>query len=334
MVSLRKAQTGKRLYRGGTSISPNKGPVSGAGKQGYRQREMRNQMRRPQPQLGGRPVVGGMQTPGIRNNMGPVNAPRPPAMQNNMPTNGPRPTGNLGGPRPTGPGTGATPANGPRPNGTGPGGVRTPYNNQGRPTTGPPTPGSVPQIQVTKDGILQLPYNQQFATDQLQAITGANDELLALKAAGDEQALKFASGQRDLGQQHQAQQTQTLNSNASGGTAFSSAYGTQTARNAQDYAKQLGDLQGQNTSFMNNQALQRASIQSGLNSQLQQMAQAHAAGLGGLFGTLGFGQATSPPIRPSVGNGMQTPGTRPGNKSGTRPTRRGGQRQKRKRGRR
>jgi hypothetical protein len=61
MTSLRKAQTGKRTYRFGTSTSPNKGPVSAQGKQGYRERSMRQMHTPPIKNTGfnngGRPIV-------------------------------------------------------------------------------------------------------------------------------------------------------------------------------------------------------------------------------------------------------------------------------------
>lgn len=45
MTSIRKAQTGKRLYKMGTSQSPNMGQVSAKGAQGYVKRELRKKAR-------------------------------------------------------------------------------------------------------------------------------------------------------------------------------------------------------------------------------------------------------------------------------------------------
>jgi hypothetical protein len=174
--------------------------------------------------------------------------------------------------------------------------VNGPQTPQGSWGGTPPTPPALPQVQVNANGILELPYNQQFAQDQLGYVQDANNQLLGLNQAAGQQGMQFAQGQRDITQQYGAQQNQTLNQNAVGGTAFSSAYGTQTNNNAKAYANQMGDLQSQNTAFQLQQAAERAAIQSMLNMQLQQAAQGYGNDLNEQAGLLGYGQAPIAPV--------------------------------------
>jgi hypothetical protein len=153
------------------------------------------------------------------------------------------------------------------------------------------------QVQITKDGILQLPYDQQFGTEQLAAITGANDELLGLKVEGDQQAMEYGKTKRQTGLAYDSLRKQTLNENAAGGTAFSSKYGTAVASNATGYANELGDLETANTNFLQNQNLQRTTIQTALNQQLAALAQQQADNLNSQAGKLGYGQDTAPALK-------------------------------------
>jgi len=260
MFSQQQAQTGKRVY-GGVSQSPNRGQVSAAGAQGYIKRELANKNRAG--------VVRRFGKDGKSDNRSAVAAQALQRKSKRKP--------------------GETPGTKPEPT-KGSGGRPVVPGQQDQQQTQP----QVQQVQITADGILQLPYNQNYSSEQLAAITGANDELLALKAEGDQQAQQYGQGKRDSQLAYNSLRGQTLNENAAGGTAFSSRYGTAVANNATGYANQMGDLEAQNTGFLQNQGLQRTAIQSSLNQQLAALAQQYADDLNGEAGGLGYGQNTQP----------------------------------------
>ena len=274
MASLQKAQTGNRVY-GGVSQSPNRGQVSAQGAQGYIKRELRNRAASgPMRQVGGDGYSDSRSTVAARSlarNKGAFGG------QNNG-TNAR--TGNAGGT--TDP---------PNPN---------PGGNGGGPPAGPPAGGGgngvvIPEVKVNDAGLLELPYNHDFAMEQWELLGDANEQLLGLKMEGDQQALEYTQGKRQIEQGYQAQKFNTLNTNAAQGTAFSSRYGTAVATNARDYFNQSADLEGQNTAFMQNQLMQRAAIQNNLNQQIQAALLEMGNGLSEEAGGLGFGDTTYEP---------------------------------------
>lgn len=278
MFSRWQAQTGKRVY-GGTSQAPNRGQVSAAGAQGYIKRELRNKNRAG--------VVRRMGSDGQSDNRSSIAAQ---ALQRQR--NQGRPIvghpNNQGGPKP--PGGGGTF-----------GGSGNPLNPLGG--GGGQQGGTVvPSVQVNANGILELPYNQDFAVEQLAAINDANNQLLGIKMEGDQQALEYGAGKRNAQLAYDNLQKQTLAKNAAGGTAFSSMYGQAVAGNATGFANQMGDLEQANTNFLNNQSLQQATIQSSLNQQLAALAQQYANDLNDQAGTLGYGRATAGTSKPQHPN--------------------------------
>lgn len=171
------------------------------------------------------------------------------------------------------------------------------------PTT--PQQSQQPQSYVTTNasGMLELPYNQAFGQGAYDALAQANEGLLGVKQATDQQGLEYNQQKRNQELAYKTLQGQTLNANASQGTAFSSKYGNAVTTNAQGYANQVGDLENQNTAFLQNAALQRANIMGGLNNTLAQQAQAYAQELAKKAGTLGYGKN----VQQSVKSTMPTP---------------------------
>lgn len=323
MLSVNKALVGKRVYRG-ASQSPNKGQVSAKGAQGYLQRELRNKaalrnkrqrgamMGNPKGRDGksdmrsgvasmalNRAMVGSGNTTDIMGPRGPKQGSirDSPGSRNWGPDDG-RPVVNQGK--------------------GGIGDIRHWGSDDGRPVLGgggKPAGQQPPQVQVNDQGLLELPYNNDFAMEQYNALNDANSQLLGLKAEGDQQALEYQQGRREADLGYGQMQRSTLNENAARGTAFSSAYGTAAAGNANAYANQVGALDSQNAAFQNNQAMQRAAIQNALNQQLQLATLGYGNSLAEQAGSLGFGNANAP-VNPS--------------KSGTRPKRKNTQRNRRK----
>jgi hypothetical protein len=259
VVSLQQAQTGNRVY-GGVSQSPNRGQVSAFGAQGYIKRELRNKNRAG--------VVRQIGRDGKSDNRSTV-ASQALMRQRKKKFN------NEGRPIIPAADTPIKPPPGQQPvtDGAGGGGIQ------------------VPTVQVTEDGILQLPYNQDLSVEQLGAFNNANDQLLGLKVEGDQQAQQYGASKRESQLAYESLGKQTLAKNASGGTAFSSMYGNAVANNATGFANQMSDLEMQNNNFLTNQGLQRSAIQSSLNQQLAALAQQYAHDLNTEAGGLGFGRA-------------------------------------------
>lgn len=186
---------------------------------------------------------------------------------------------------------------------------KQPFNNGGRPVMGTqpgpnqglgiPAPGqggmgSAPQVKINDQGLLELPYDQDMASEQLGLLQGANEQLLGLKGEADQQGMEYTQGLRDTNRAYDQVRAATLNKNAAQGTAFSSQYGTAVANNATSFANTIGDLERQNTMFNQQQAVQRGTIQSTLQQQLAALAQEYANKLGGQAGNLGFGKDPKP----------------------------------------
>lgn len=154
---------------------------------------------------------------------------------------------------------------------------------------------TVPTVSVGSSGLLELPYDQSFATGTLEAVKGANDELLGIKTEEDAQGLSYQKALRDSSGAYGQQQRSTRNVNASGGTLFSSKYGTGVVNDATAYANQVGEIESQNSAFTQNANLRKTAIQTALQNQLAALSQAYADKLGGEAGTLGYGQASTKP---------------------------------------
>lgn len=272
MLSQQKAQTGARVYMG-ARMSPNRGQVSRSGANGYIQRELRNKARSG--------VITPVGRDGKSDNRSAVAAMAlrrqgdKQQYQNQGRRNGGKQPFQNGGRQPGG------------------SGGKQPFQNQGRPNGNSPQDNPSPsQLIINDQGILELPYNQDFSAAQFQAFADANDKLLDLKAGADQQNLLYSQTKRDNEQAYKALQAQTLNRSAASGTAFSSAYGTAYTNNASGHANDQSKLDAENTAFTQNLAMQRAAIQAALNQQLGLSTQQYGNQLNDLAGTLGYGTGT------------------------------------------
>lgn len=291
MFSRQQAQTGKRVY-GGISQAPNRGQVSAAGAQGYIKRELRNKNR-----SGVLRRIGG---DGQSDNRSAVAAQALARQKKGGPIRGR--------------GEGRPITGGKQGDKSGP--IRG--KDEGRPVvkggdkSGPFIPENKPkpppQVTVNPNGVLELPYNQEFSVEQLAAINDANEQLLGLKMAGDQQAQEYGQAKRQSQLAYDSLRGQTLNQNAAQGTAFSSRYGTAVVNNATGFANEIGDLEQQNANFLQNRGLQLSGIQSSLNQQLAALAQQYGNDLNEQAGDLGYGVET--PGVPAKGN---YPANRKGN---------------------
>jgi hypothetical protein len=114
----------------------------------------------------------------------------------------------------------------------------------------------------------------------------------ALAQAEQEQALSLQQQQRDLNQGYETQQRSTLNNNASGGTAFSSAYGVGVNDDSRNYNNMNNDLLAQDGLFRSGIAGQRTAAQNRLDTLLQRAYAGYADSLAGDAGNLGLGGDT------------------------------------------
>lgn len=286
MVSFRQAQTGNRVY-GGVSQSPNRGQVSARGAQGYIQRELRNKAAAgPVRRVGNDGKSDNRSAVAARalgrkqqfNNSGRPNV------------QGKQQFNNQGRPQQAG--------------------GKQSFQNEGRPVGNQPSQG----VTVNEDGVLVLPYNQEFSADQYAAVAEANEQLLALNAERGQRGLEYQQNRRDSELAYGQQQLGTLNQNAAEGTAFSSRYGTAVANNATAHANRMADIESDYGAFQQNYALQIAAIQNALNQQLGLGAQAYANELGDQAGSLGYGTTGS---GPSGSNSRGSKGNK-GSKNGPR----------------
>lgn len=258
MLSRNKALTGKRTYGFGTRQAPNRGQVSAKGAQGYMRRELNGNNGMKRRR---RPNHGADGKSDRRSGVA----------QKALNNNGGRPVmGQQGGQN----------------HGLG--------ISQGGGGLGAPPP----QIKINDQGLLELPYNQDVASEQLGLLQGANEQLLGLKSEADQQGMEYTQGLRDSQRAYDQVRAATLNQNAAQGTAFSSKYGTAVANNATAFANTVGDLERQNSMFNQQQAIQRGSIQATLQQQLAALAQQYANDLGGQAGSLGFGKDKLPKKKP------------------------------------
>lgn len=164
------------------------------------------------------------------------------------------------------------------------------------PTT--PPPPSAPQpgtnIQVSKNGKLNLPYNQKYAESYLNAQNEFNNDMIQMDSEANQQALEHSQALRNQQQQFQGQQLQNRNVNAAQGTVFSSKYGTAVSNTARTHANTIADLEMKNTSFRQNLTARQNQARAFLNNQLALLSQQYANELGGQAGKLGYGQAKPP----------------------------------------
>jgi hypothetical protein len=145
------------------------------------------------------------------------------------------------------------------------------------------------QLKVTPNGTLELPYNQSFSSDALQAFKEGNDELLSLQQEEQAMQQEVMQGRRDADTQYGQLKTQTLSTAGGGGTTFSSAHGKRIADDATAYSNTLADISKREADFTQNASARRAAIQSALAMQLAEGAQGYGDELNEEAGDLGYG---------------------------------------------
>ncbi len=151
----------------------------------------------------------------------------------------------------------------------------------------------VPVVKINENGQLDLPYGSAFGNSMLDYQTQMNSQLQDLQQSQQAQASDYAQKKRDLGQQYTEQQRGTLNQNASRGTAFSSAYGTQVADNATQYNNANNDLNTADAQAQAGYSSARTGIETAFNNYLRQAVLDRGVELAGQAGKLGYGQATA-----------------------------------------
>lgn len=162
-----------------------------------------------------------------------------------------------------------------------------PPNPQGG-KNGPMLPGPPPPPVINKDGILELPYNQEFSTAILGATQDMNQKLLDLQAGQQQEALGYNQGVRQTEQDYAGLKRATLNDNAGRGTIFSSGYGQAVGNNAAAYNNQMNDLNTQHALFNSDIDRQRLGIQTAFQNMLSQFALEQANTASADAGNLGL----------------------------------------------
>lgn len=162
----------------------------------------------------------------------------------------------------------------------------------------PPTP-----VQVNNNGVLELPYNSEYANQALDAQQSFDDEMMSLNFEEQNQQAEMARFMRELESGYVDRQRETLSGAAGNGMLYSSQYTTGANNDATQYNNTKNDATNQNTNFMSQLAARRNSAQSGFNQLIQRITQGYADSLSEDAGNLGYGVSapTGAPARPSQG---------------------------------
>lgn len=256
MATSTQALTGNRVY-GGHTQSPNRGAVSARGAQGYVRREM----------VKNRGIATPVGSDGQSDSRSTV-ASRALSRQQALT---------------------AAPSGGPKTLPSEAGNPGSPLPDKGAPVGSAPAPAK-PVIQVTADGQLQLPYTDTMAQAGLTAYNESAAALLDLQQQQQQQNMQYATASRDLAENQKLDNRDILNSNASGGTAFSSQFVRQRNLSDRDYSRQQGDLTSQNAAFNQAAIARQAAIVEAFNRMLQSGAYDNVNELAQDAGNLGFGQ--------------------------------------------
>lgn len=189
-----------------------------------------------------------------------------------------------------------------------------PGQNQGNsggqpPVGGQPGPAPVqpkpPSVPVNNNGQLDLPFDFDFAMDQLMANQDLQRGILDINRGRQDWALEYMRQKRDAGQNFEKAQRHNLNDASGRGMAFSSLYGHQTAETANAFNKFMTDLDTDNMLTNQRFSEEEAGAFKRYNEYLQLLAARNAQRLERGAGDLGFGQGEAEPTidRPSGGGG-------------------------------
>lgn len=262
--------TGRPVYGGG-SYAPTRGQVSAQGARGYMQRQLRQKAPGNRNTFGGVSRVGGDGQSDTRSGVArnalqrkldvtkkTTNGNTTTVTKQQFQNEGRQPVKTLNQPKP-------------------------PLGPNGQPVETPPLPT------INANGTLDLPYNQQFGMDVLNATQDMNTQLLELQRQQQQNALQFTQGMRQTEQDYGNMQRDTLNDNAARGTAFSSGYGLSVGQNAAAYNQQKNDFEMQNAGVNQDIQNQRLGIQTAFQDMLRQAALARADETSVDAGNLGYG---------------------------------------------
>lgn len=283
MATSTQALTGNRVY-GGVSNSPNRGAVSAAGAKGYIQRELKKNAGIATPvgrdgKSDSRSTVASRALNRAAMHAQGGNKIKPGSGKNKIKPGG---------------GKGSNPIKGKAPVG----------NAEPTPTPAPKRP----VVTITPDGQLQLPYTDTMGQAGLEALNESNAALLDLQQQQQQQAMQYTQANRDLDINQQQDNRDILNSNAAGGTAFSSQYARQRVNSDQQYQNQRGDLELQNTAFNQAAEARRAAILEVFNRMLQSGAYDNVNELAQNAGKLGYGQGAPKVAKANSAKGGNKPG--------------------------
>lgn len=256
--------TGRPLYNGGSSYAPNRGSVGAAGAKGYMKRELRKDAIQ---QHGGSGPFGGVSQFGSDGESDTRSGIAARGLagraQQYMQSNG---TGSVMG----------------QPTFGGGGGPRRPGQQQGQQRP--------PHVTISKDGILQLPFDYQNASQAVELQRNLNKDLMDLQM--DQQGVErdYLEGTRQNEQEYASNSRQALAGRAASGAAFSSAYGNDVSNLATGFNNQRASLDTNYNMFNQNADLQRNAASQYMNDMLQQLAVDRAEQLNSQAGSLGYGR--------------------------------------------
>lgn len=128
-------------------------------------------------------------------------------------------------------------------------------------------------LSVNPTGQIKYPFRAQALRELIDRRAGDRQQLLQLDIEGREKENDYVKNLRDLSQKFQSDKLGTLNTNASRGTAFSSAYGRQSSELSKFFNQSVGDLRQQRKTFRNADLSQRALIKTGYNDFLRGLVQ-------------------------------------------------------------
>jgi hypothetical protein len=181
------------------------------------------------------------------------------------------------------------------------------------------TPGAVAPapapIQVSPDGVLQLPYNSEFYNQVVDGQQAFDNEMMGLNYEDQQQDLEYAQFMRELESGYVDQQRGTLGNSAGRGTLFSTAHSTGVNRDATQYNNTKGDAIAGDALFNTGIANRRNAAQTTLSTLIQRATQGYADSLAVDAGSLGYGDDGIAPPAPPGAPGVKAP-NKNGNKGG------------------
>lgn len=259
---------GNPIYRM-SSFAPTRGPVN---PQGYLQRELRRQ--------------------GLQGNDGQSDrrsGVAQQALQRRGIVAGEPGNGAPGSPgKPRNNGGGVTPSD-PRGTGSGPKPPVKGETTPGGPYGGIMNNAGTPVVNVNEDGTLELPFDLQTSKDALALQQDFNSRLLELQQGSQASDLEYQMAMRAAMQGYDETKRGTLNSAASSGNAFSSAYGYAAGRNANEFANTTGNLTATHGLDAAQTVASREALVRDFNAALAQLIAEQAANASADAGSLGYG---------------------------------------------